>query len=121
MHWKLRREQLMFVGVVLSALVFVRPVSAGRPKPAHPYRYSVVDMPVSLAIGTVQTPEFSVVKNGWHWIMIQVEKPLPFDQMMCMMGTASSRLDLKYCSGNDPLLRADWVAYEDGHIVLNGS
>jgi hypothetical protein len=74
-----------------------------------------------LAAGTVKTPEFSVVKNGWHWIMIQVEKPLPFDQMMCMMGTASSRLDLKYCSGNDPLLRADWVAYEDGHIVLSGS
>src|ERR1039457_4606648 len=85
MHWKLRREQLMFVGVVLSALVFVRPVSAGRPKPAHPYRYSVVDMPVSLAIGTVQTPEFSVVKNGWHWIMIQVGQTLSFFKTKCVM------------------------------------
>lgn len=121
MNWELRRHRSIFVGVALCALFLTPGVSAGRPKPAHPYRYSVVDMPVSLAIGTVRTPEFSVAKNGWYWIMIQVEKPLPFMQMVCMTGTTSGPLDLKYCSKDDPLLRADWVASEGGNIVLNGS
>ena len=34
----------------------------------HPYRYSIVDVPVSLAVGTVRTPEFSPRKTSWHWI-----------------------------------------------------
>ncbi len=38
----------------------------------HPYRYSVMDIPVSLAVGTVRTPEFSPRKTSWHWILLQV-------------------------------------------------
>lgn len=87
----------------------------------HPYRYSVVDIPVSLTEGTVRTPEFSVAKTQWYWIMIQVEKPLPFMQMQCMMGVTSGPLDLKDCSGNDPLLRADWTVSDESHVVLKGS
>jgi hypothetical protein len=52
--------------------------------------------------------------------MIQVEKPLPFQQMQCMMGVTASPLDLKNCSRNDPLLRADWTVWSDGQIVSSG-
>jgi hypothetical protein len=54
------------------------------------YIDSVVDVPVSLAVGAVQRPEFSVASH-WYWIMIQVEKPtpLPFGQMRCTMGVTS--------------------------------
>jgi len=103
----------------LGALFLVPGAFAGSHKD-HPYRYSAVDMPVSLAIGTVQTPEFSVASH-WYWIMVQVEKPLPFQQMECMMGVTAGPLDSKDCSSNDPLLRADWTVSEEGRIVSSGS
>jgi hypothetical protein len=79
-----------------------------------------VDVPVSLTVGTVRTPEFSVASN-WYWIMVQVEKPLPFQQMECMMGVTAGPLDSKDCSSNDPLLRADWTVLGEGRIVSSGS
>jgi hypothetical protein len=82
-------------------------------------------VPVSLAIGTVQTPEFSV-SSLWYWIMVQVEVPLPiqqthFRQMQCRMGVTSGGLDTKDCSSDDPLLRADWTVWDGEHIVDQGS
>ena len=103
----------------LGALLLMPGASAGSHKD-HPYRYSVVDMPVSLAVGTVRTPEFSVVKK-WYWIMLQVEKPFPFRQMECMMGVTSSPIESKDCSGDDPLLRTDWTVWNEGHFVSSGS
>lgn len=105
---------------VLSLLFLVPAVSAGRPNPAHPYRYSVVDIPVSLALGTVRTPEFNPVTH-WYWIMIQVKKPLPFQRMVCMMGVTSGPLEKENCDSDDPLLRADWTISEDGEIISRGS
>jgi len=43
---------------LLGVLLFAPFVSAGG-RPKHPYRYSVVDMPISLSDGTVRTPEFA--------------------------------------------------------------
>ncbi len=87
----------------------------------HPYRYSVVDIPVSLAVGTVRTPEFSP-PSSWYWIMVQVEKPFPTPQMVCMMTTADdSPESWKDCPLNDRLLRADWTVWEDGKITYSGS
>jgi hypothetical protein len=104
----------------LASLLLLGPVSSAKRRPEHPYRYSVLDMPVSLAIGTVRTPEFSVTSK-WYWIMVQVEKPLPFMQMVCMMGVTTSPLDLKDCSSNDPLLRTDWTVWDGDHLVRSGS
>lgn len=75
----------------------------------HPYRYSVVDIPVSLVEGTVRTPEFSP-HTSWYWLMVEVEKPLPTEQMACMMTTADdSPESWKDCPLSDRLLRADWT------------
>jgi hypothetical protein len=79
-----------------------------------------VDIPVSLTIGTVRTPEFSAVAQ-WYDIMIQVEVPFPPQRMRCMMGVTLGPLDAKYCSNNDPLLRADWLVWNDERIVTQGS
>lgn len=86
----------------------------------HPYRYSVVDIPVSLSVGSVRTPEFSPPQS-WYWIMVQVEKPLRTKQLACMMATTYSPLELKECASDDPLLRADWTVLEDGKAVKSGS
>jgi hypothetical protein len=77
-------------------------------------------MPVSLAVGTVRTPEFPVTTE-WYDIVIQVEKPLPFMQMQCMMGVTTGPLVLKDCSTDDPLLQADWTVWDGGKLVDQGS
>jgi hypothetical protein len=87
----------------------------------HPYRYSVVDIPVSLAVGSVRTPEFSP-PSSWYWILVQVEKPLSTKQMVCMMAVADdSPESWKDCPLSDRLLRADWTVWEDGKISSSGS
>jgi hypothetical protein len=109
----------MTICATLGASLFPPGAAADKHKD-HPYRYSIVDIPVSLALGTVRTPEFSPATH-WYWIMVQVEKPLPFHQMECMMAVISSPLDLKGCTSDDPLLRADWTVWEDGRPTSTGS
>lgn len=113
-----RRLVTVLIGFALATPLLGR-ASAGS-HPEHPYRYSVVDMPVSLAVGTVRTPEFAAATH-WYWIMVQVEKPLPPLQMRCMMGVTLGPLDSKDCPSNDPLLRADWIVWERERIVAQGS
>lgn len=118
MRWIPGRKIIGLAGGTLGMLLLV-PGAAGSHKD-HPYRYSVVDVPVSLSLGTVRTPAFPVASH-WYWIMIQVEKPLPFQQMQCMMGVTAGPLDSKDCSSNDPLLRADWTVWDGGRKVDQGS
>lgn len=129
---RLSRLKLVgILGVTLTALLLLPTASAGGPQDYHfkytrpnepyvPNKYSLVDIPVSLAAGTVRTPEFQVTPD-WYWIMIQVEKPLPLQQMQCMMGVTTGRHASKNCSSGDPLLRADWTVLCEGHIVTRGS
>ena len=89
----------------------------------YPQKYSSVYMPVSLAVGRVRTPEFPVEKRSqWVYdIMLEVEKPLPFQRMTCLMGATAGPLDEKDCEKDDPIVRADWTVWEDGRIVQWGS
>jgi hypothetical protein len=119
MKWMCEGKLIGVLGAVIGALFPASGASAGG-HPAHPYRYSIVDMPVSLAVGAVRTPEFAPVTH-WYWIMIQVEKPLPFLDMVCMMGVTGGPLDKKKCNSDDPLLRADWTVSEGDRIVAQGS
>jgi hypothetical protein len=116
----MRRCQLIGIATGMLGVLLLGPNALARGHKEHPYRYSDVDMPVSLSVGTVRTPEFPV---GWEWydIMVQAEKPLPFQQMQCMMGVTTGPLASKDCSSNDPLLRADWTVWDGDHIVDHGS
>jgi hypothetical protein len=38
-----------------------------------------------------------------------------------MMGVTTNPLDSKDCSTSDPLLRADWTVWNEGHLVSSGS
>jgi hypothetical protein len=119
MKWMSSRKLIDRIGGTLGALILVPGASVGSHKD-HPYRHSDVDMPVSLSVGTVRTPEFPV-GGQWYDIMVQVEKPLPFLQMQCMMGVTAGLVDSKDCGSNDPLLRADWTVWDGEHIVDQGS
>jgi len=111
--------RVLIVGC-FGCVLFLGTVASAKRRPDHPYRYSVLDTPVSLAIGTVLTPEFPV-ESKWYWIMVQVEKPLPFMEMVCMMGVTSGPFEQSHCRSDDPLLRADWTVWNDDHLVSSGS
>ena len=81
-------------------------------------RKPAVDMPVSLAVGTVRTPEF-LVKREPYLIMIRAEKTLPFDELNCMLGLTTALPDPK-CN-KEPLLQTDWTVWDTGHLVDRGS
>jgi hypothetical protein len=118
MRW-LVPKSFGIAGGVVWVLFFALNASATKHND-HPYRHSDLDIPVSLAAGTIRTPDFPVVSE-WYDIMVQVEKPLPFQRMVCMMGVGSGMLTQDACSSNDPLLRADWVVLDGGRIVDHGS
>jgi hypothetical protein len=99
------------------------PVASAGGHKVKKYRYSVVDMPISLAKGKVRTPVFPVV-SGWYDIMVQIAKPRSIQGMEkidCMMGVTAGPLDSKGCSGDDPLLRANWTVWDGGKMVDHGS
>ena len=106
--------------VAALGLLCLMPGAAARNHKEHRYKYSDVDMPVSLARGTVRTPEFAAVSQ-WYDIIVQIEKPLPFHQLQCMMGVTAGPLEQKGCGDNDPLLQAEWTVWDGGHIVDQGS
>lgn len=88
----------------------------------YPQKYSSVYMRISLAAGRVRTPEFPVEKHSqWYDIMLQVERPLPFLRMQCMVGVTTGPLDTQHCDRDDPILRANWTVWENKHIVDWGS
>ncbi len=75
-------------------------------------------MPVSLAEGTVRTPEFPVKRQA-YLIMIRAEKRLPLADMNCMMGLTTGPLDSTNCD-KEPLLQADWTVWDNGQFVHRG-
>jgi hypothetical protein len=106
----------------LIPLSSATPVAEARNLKKYPQKYSAVYMPLSLAVGRVRTPEFPAEKqNQWYDIMLQVEKPLPFLRMQCMVGVTMGPLDEQNCDRDDPIIRADWTVWNDEHIVHWGS
>jgi hypothetical protein len=113
-----RCQIIGLIGGTLAMLLLAPSVSAGGSK-VHKYRYSEIDMPVSLAVGTVRTPEFAV-KHEAYFIMIQAEKRLPYVDMKCMMGLTAGPLEGSECN-KKPVLKADWTVLDGEHIVAQGS
>ncbi|HEY1209655.1 MAG TPA: hypothetical protein VGE85_09820 [Terracidiphilus sp.] len=118
MKWMSRRELVCIIAVTLGVFLFGSGTSAGSRK-YQTYRRPEIDMPVSLAVGTVRTPEF-IAQNHYYLIIIQVEKRLPFSDMMCLLGLSDGPLDPYNCD-KEPLLQADWTVLNDGHIIAKGS
>lgn len=119
MKWMSGCKLIRVIGGMLGALLMVPTVSA-RSHKDFPEKYSEVYMPVSLAPGTVRTPEFPVVHEAYD-IIIQADRSLPISQMICMMAASANPFESKDCTGNDPLLRADWTVWDGEHIVAQGS
>jgi hypothetical protein len=111
-----------FIGTGLTAAVVFFGACSAASFIQHPYPKSAVDMAISLKVGDIRTPEFSVVATDYQ-IWIQADGVLPARQMLCMMGMYSTPLAYKSfgCGSDDPLLRTDWELREGGLVVAHGS
>lgn len=80
-----------------------------------------IDMPVSLAVGTVRTPEFPV-KGKYYNIEIEAKWLIPDEELRCKMGFAVSpsdnHCDLKHL---ESLLEIKWRVLDGGQVVAEGS
>jgi hypothetical protein len=106
------------IGGAACALLFLPGASAGGYKD-HPYRHSDIDMPVSLAAGTVRTAAFPVIFESYD-IILQAEKRIPFGDLQCLLGVTNGTLDFRNCS-KEPVIQADWIVWDGEHIVSHGS
>jgi hypothetical protein len=112
MNWRSRRELITGVIVALLLVVLGSTAWAGS---CWDCRKPRLDMPISLAEGTVVTPEFPVKREGYV-IKIQVNKKLPFSDLNCMMGL---NLPLHKCD-KEPLLQVDWILRDHEEVVAQG-
>lgn len=78
-----------------------------------------VNMPISLAMGHVTTPEFKVTKDRYI-ILVVAKKRLPFDKLVCMMGIGQAPLS-RYNCHKEPLVQAIWAVSSDGRIAAQGA
>jgi len=79
-----------------------------------------VNMPVSLAVGHVKTPEFKVIKDRYIILITAKIGKLPIAKQECMMGMSTGPLDPNNCD-QEPLIMANWTVWSDGHIVAQGT
>lgn len=77
-----------------------------------------IDMPISMGLGTVRTPEFAA-KHGWYNVDIEVKWLLPTDELRCKMGFAVSPSD-DHCKWKS-LLDFQWRVLDGGRVVASGA
>jgi len=76
-----------------------------------------IDMPISLAAGTVTTPKFHVVDDDYS-IAIQAQWSMPTSELQCRMGFAPDPSHPN-CSTR-PLIDVQWRVYDGSRIVSQG-
>ena len=118
-----RRKLVDLLGQALVVLGLMRGAMAQGPK-IRKYPRADVDMPVSLAVGTVRTPAFQVIPEAYY-IMVQVSKPFrdmkTFLEWMCWMGMTNGPGDERYCNNEPPRLQATWRVLDEGRVVATGT
>ncbi|MBB5316443.1 hypothetical protein [Tunturibacter empetritectus] len=77
-----------------------------------------IDMPISLGMGVVRTPEFSA-KRGFYNVDIDVKWLLPTDELRCKMGFAVSPSD-NHCKWAS-LLDIRWRVLDGSEVVAEGT
>jgi hypothetical protein len=100
---------------VIAALLFVVFGSTVWAGSCWDCRKPRLDMPISLAEGSVVTPEFPVKREGYV-IKIRVSKKLPFSELNCMMGLNPAL----YKCDKEPLLQVDWILRDHEEVVAQG-
>jgi hypothetical protein len=82
-----------------------------------------VDIPISMVIGHVHSPDFTINVEEPFTIRIEVEKRIPFDTLNCLLGTAMGQntTALQECPDRPSVVKASWVLTSNGRTVAKGS
>jgi len=111
----------LFAVVWVTLAVFALASTAGAAGPCFRCKIQPVNMPVSLAVGTVRTPEF-FVKSTNYSILIRVKRGLPLGQLECMMGiTQVGGHDHCATLHDDTVLGAEWTVWDGENVVAQGT
>jgi hypothetical protein len=92
---------------------------------------ALLDMPVSLGLCSIRTPELAVTKNGGYRFMLEADHRfmqgadgvLGAKRVDCMLGLFSGAWQRHYdgCFDGEPLLKADWTVWLGDQVVSRGS
>lgn len=82
-----------------------------------------INLPTTMAIGHIRTPEFRVNLSTTYLIEIEVQKKIPFDTLNCLLGLGMSETssDLHECPDRPSVLKASWKLTSNGQMVASGS
>jgi hypothetical protein len=110
--------RLGVVTVEMIALLLLGQVASAENSKDKPYRHSGVELPISLAIGTVRSPEF-VAKHDLYQMKIEAEWLLPTVELRCKMGFGVVPPTDK-CRAQ-AVLEVEWRVLDGGNVVARGS
>lgn len=85
----------------------------------------LIDSPVSLAMGTIRTPEFKVNETAYYAIDLEVDANRDVEKMQCVMGLLemdrwnreSQQRYANQCRGLPDLIDISWELMENGRVV----
>lgn len=102
-------------------VVFILPSTACAVGLCLKCRATPINMPVSLTVGMVRTPEF-LVKSTDYRIMLRVRRGLPLGQLKCLMGIRLyDERDFCGYAHIDTAIAAEWKVWDGERIVARGS
>lgn len=81
-----------------------------------------VDMPVSMTVGHIRTPEFRINRNALYTIDIEVEKTIPFDTLSCLLGMSMGHTSTAFeeCPDRPSVVKASWLLTSNGQTIGRG-
>lgn len=107
------------VAFSFGMLCFLFCLSTAKAQHCFLCRKAAVDMPVSLAIGTVRTSAFTV-KHAVYEISIRVEKRIPLGELECRM-SVKKRPDHCEMYHFERQMEADWIVLDGNRVVARGA
>lgn len=110
-------EILVTPRVCLMAAVLLYGSPSRGEQAYHTYRSPELGMPVSLAVGRVETRPFHVRKTTYA-IIIQFAKRLPVEEMACMAGETALPTGIWHCNA-EQLLQADWIVRDENRRIVS--
>ncbi len=111
---RLHRQLLARIAGTAGALYFVwLPCGLELPPPRPS-----LDMPVSLGLGTVRSPEFPVKRAKYIILLRAEEGHIPFMELTCLMGADYGTRHAFACAPS--VLQADWTVRDGLATVTQG-
>jgi hypothetical protein len=78
-----------------------------------------LDIPMSLSVGHIRTPDFRTSVNIPYDIDIAFDSGIPLDELNCLTGMNLESVEP--CTGQSSVLNVNWTLMSDGKNVASGS